>query len=1791
LIASDHSKIKIFNIIMVLALAFSLVAAAIVIKTTVVEASVNVSPIAEAGPDQAVQGTTPLTFSSATQVSSSSHGGPYPTVYLDGSMSDDQNPGQKANLKYAWAQITPVAPYVGGEWPSAGGTAVITPTGSPLGITATVTLPSAGLYMFKLTVTDDGVDQSGNPDPKSASDTVVVIAGNTWFVRICGNNSYDGAYYNHTAETSPTLDRGAWRTITWATSDANTFVKNGDRILVGATVSTPAYEASFCPFGGSDYDTTWPENIVVDKWLTVQSVFGRAYTTIDVTAQTDGGSGPAQVVSITWPSGANNNVLANGVVFGSASTAFTMAGASAPSVADHGFTVSGAPKGIVATGAPDGVNILWNKVTDFNFYSSPIYCGIQIENSKMPVVDNNIVNDAGDNTCTDFIGILLENCPAGLVISPYGGGLTISVGAQVTNNDVIGRAKQIVSGIELYNCPVSYVYNNDITGPSTNNNRLQGGVSNYVQACGIQLLGDGQYSIIDTNRIAVSVTFYVAAVAYGIQVDTYYSSKITVSNNVVDVYEASGTVSTQFGSALAIGIDMEYAVNSVVHGNDILVDAFASASADASVVDASVGVSSLGDEQLDQMQSAIDGIFGQARSAVVAHTGGLAIGIYAFSCPFIQIYSNTPVDVSCYVCLSSVNEAHIGATVAVGAGASIAMGITVIASTAPAIYMNTAVSANADLSAIVTSADGSTPVIAVGHVSSYGLGILVAFCASYSSYVATVSANEVSASGSLYADVTADDNAASATSGNLNDGALDLLGSALEQANGTVGNSLSKGLNFVENLTVTGDATSAQLGALGDTEALACGIGITTLLSPGAKILSNTVSGNSEEPYTMTGTIANYLSGVHMAGINLDVVGSVNTHGTGDAVAEGAGLALGIGILDAWCGGLNLPFEAPVSSLGRDESITIYKKDANGHIINISGATFTITPNPFTGSGSLTGVEDNGTYDENDTFGTIKLDDVRDGTYSITETAAPTGYAIDTTNPRPATVSHNSHHPTVTFVDGVLATGDLVFVVHDNYGQTVHLPGASFSISPDPFSSASSIVVYDNGSLLSGGDSNYNYGVIKLEDVPFNVYTITQTGAAAGYASDPNSDTVTVDSEHPPVFSLFTDPYAQQDYASLTAVKTQVIGNIVNLGDATAYAKTDFEAAKVVSDSEASWADGVGKAVGLGIAVVGCDPLFRDNGSDTSCPPSTRLTTALVSLNSVNVLGDSHLTVEAYQLVPDDNAYAQGLSIGIGVGITVCGLAFPEITNNPSVQQVTVVNDQYVLSPLAADITGKVQGVGCANATVNASSVQSDDPQAVGVAVALGAGIAAVWCTDPTITGNCNFHSVVEEMGTPSHPAGPWVTGNATAVGTTNADEDALLLIHAQSSYAFGASVAAGIGILVLGCDAGDVEYNHATGGTDVDNVSCTVNVSSYEESVLDSATSEALGLSLADGILLADLMDMQYTRCDSDVTQIGPSNTFESGADITVVVSASADYTTVLPLGAAAGIDALIFDVENVVFNYNDMPGDLISSAVGPAVAFDAGMLVVFATYVDARYNWWGDKTGPSGYGFGGGHGSGQALYAYAAPVDFQPWLADIHEWCIDAHVGKFGKAISYSACWNTFSVPIALDTDYDTWGEFRALNTDFASKAPLAVYYDGSAWQPVASGYSLKPLDGIKVYISDATYVFILAATGDSMGSTYRTLRDGWNLVGPNPVFCHSSIDARDFVSSIVRTDGTGFSQLISQGGSQVNWSYTLGDWISNGTNNPDLLIGKAYWVWLNTDGLQLAGFGFTPLGLYPD
>ncbi|MFC1969666.1 collagen binding domain-containing protein, partial [Chloroflexota bacterium] len=173
--------------------------------------------------------------------------------------------------------------------------------------------------------------------------------------------------------------------------------------------------------------------------------------------------------------------------------------------------------------------------------------------------------------------------------------------------------------------------------------------------------------------------------------------------------------------------------------------------------------------------------------------------------------------------------------------------------------------------------------------------------------------------------------------------------------------------------------------------------------------------------------------------------------------------------------------------------IEIFKEDeATGELLG--GACFNITPDPT--SADLTGtleVCDNDSNDADATNGTIRVENVTCGNYTITESSAPLGYVI-ATGSQNVTVVHNSTE-NVTF-NNTPCEGEIeIKKFGEDTGEL--LGGACFNITPDPTSAdlTGTLEVCDN----DGNDADATNGTIKLENVPCGNYNITETKAPPGY--------------------------------------------------------------------------------------------------------------------------------------------------------------------------------------------------------------------------------------------------------------------------------------------------------------------------------------------------------------------------------------------------------------------------------------------------------------------------------------------------------------------------------------------------------------------------------------------------------------------------------------------------------------------------------------------------------------------
>ncbi len=76
-------------------------------------------------------------------------------------------------------------------------------------------------------------------------------------------------------------------------------------------------------------------------------------------------------------------------------------------------------------------------------------------------------------------------------------------------------------------------------------------------------------------------------------------------------------------------------------------------------------------------------------------------------------------------------------------------------------------------------------------------------------------------------------------------------------------------------------------------------------------------------------------------------------------------------------------------------SIAWEKRATDGNPVLLAGATFVISPNPLTGLGTLTVVDGGANDADGLANGVLQVNNVLLGTYTITETVAPPGFAID----------------------------------------------------------------------------------------------------------------------------------------------------------------------------------------------------------------------------------------------------------------------------------------------------------------------------------------------------------------------------------------------------------------------------------------------------------------------------------------------------------------------------------------------------------------------------------------------------------------------------------------------------------------------------------------------------------------------------------------------------------------------------------------------------------------------------
>ncbi len=119
-------------------------------------------------------------------------------------------------------------------------------------------------------------------------------------------------------------------------------------------------------------------------------------------------------------------------------------------------------------------------------------------------------------------------------------------------------------------------------------------------------------------------------------------------------------------------------------------------------------------------------------------------------------------------------------------------------------------------------------------------------------------------------------------------------------------------------------------------------------------------------------------------------------------------------------------------------TMTVVNKDSLGNLVTSLGTTILITPNPLTGSGSLTLTDNDASANDLDsTIGKIKVN-APFNTYTVTATQAPAGYILPS-NPTLTNlvVDGNTPNIVVNFIDGVSASATISTTVQNGVVTTI----------------------------------------------------------------------------------------------------------------------------------------------------------------------------------------------------------------------------------------------------------------------------------------------------------------------------------------------------------------------------------------------------------------------------------------------------------------------------------------------------------------------------------------------------------------------------------------------------------------------------------------------------------------------------------------------------------------------------------------------------------------------------------
>jgi len=275
-----------------------------------------------------------------------------------------------------------------------------------------------------------------------------------------------------------------------------------------------------------------------------------------------------------------------------------------------------------------------------------------------------------------------------------------------------------------------------------------------------------------------------------------------------------------------------------------------------------------------------------------------------------------------------------------------------------------------------------------------------------------------------------------------------------------------------------------------------------------------------------------------------------------------------------------------------------------------------------------------------------------------------------------------------------------------------------------------------------------------------------------------------------------------------------------------------------------------------------------------------------------------------------------------------------------------------------------------------------------------------------------------------------------------------------------------------------------------------------------------------------------------------------------------------------------------NNVVKYNDISGD---------TRYGIYCADTTATYgqLDAKYNYFGDATGPTYTALTGAeisksnpNGTGDAISDF---VVYYPWL---YKSVTDVVADNVSYQTSIMKLvlggWNTLSTPVQLIAAADSIDELIS-----ADDMEIGYYYD-AGWQLITTGYVLSPCNAVYIKMKSTASTAYLQFKFDASAYSWpsKDLAVGWNLIS----LASLDSDGKQVdhaVASVYKTAANlpGYAQVVSPslnatqydmyynaGGS---WSYSSGETWTAGT----MYAGLGYWIYMQ-NAATLAGFEITPI-----